>query len=40
VCVENKESIIAFLNEELDIDSDDQMDLKNAEKTASEELDQ
>jgi hypothetical protein len=36
VCVENEDSVIALLNEELDIDSDDQMDLENVEKTASE----
>jgi hypothetical protein len=29
VCVDNEESIIALLNEELDIDSDDQMGSDN-----------
>jgi hypothetical protein len=38
VCVENEDSIIAFLNEELDADSDDQMDLENVEEIVSEEL--
>jgi hypothetical protein len=38
LCVEKEESIIALLNEELDIDSDDQMDLENVEETPSEEL--
>jgi hypothetical protein len=38
VCAENEESIIALLNEDLDIDSDDQMDLKNIEETLNEEL--
>jgi hypothetical protein len=36
VCVKNEESFIASLNEELDIDSDDQMELENIEETASE----
>jgi hypothetical protein len=38
VCVENEESIVALLNEDLDIDSDDQMDLKNVEETPSEDV--
>jgi hypothetical protein len=38
MCAENEESIIALLNEDLNIDSDDQMDLKNVEETPSEEL--
>jgi hypothetical protein len=38
MCVENEGSVIALLNEELDIDSDDQLDLENVEETASEEL--
>jgi hypothetical protein len=38
VCVENEDSVIALLNEELDIDSDDELDLENVEETASEEL--
>jgi hypothetical protein len=37
VCVENGESIIALLNGDLDIESDDQMDLKSLEETPSEE---
>jgi hypothetical protein len=37
LCIENEESVIALLNEELDIDSDDQMDLENVEETAGEE---
>jgi hypothetical protein len=37
VCVENEESIIALLNKELNVDSDNQMDLENVEETASEE---
>jgi hypothetical protein len=36
VCVENEESITAFLNEELDTGSDDLMDLENVEETVSE----
>jgi hypothetical protein len=35
--VENEDSVIALLNEELDIDSDDQLDLENVEESASEE---
>jgi hypothetical protein len=37
VCAENEVSVIALLNEELDIDFDDQMDLENVEESASEE---
>jgi tRNA/tmRNA/rRNA uracil-C5-methylase (TrmA/RlmC/RlmD family) len=38
VCVENEESIISLLNEELSIDSDEQVDLETVDETASEEL--
>jgi hypothetical protein len=37
VCVENEEALIALLNEELDINSDDQMELENVEETVIEE---
>jgi hypothetical protein len=37
VCVKNEDSISALLNEELDIDSDDQMQSENERKTVSEE---
>jgi hypothetical protein len=38
VCVENEESIIALVNEYLDMDSDDQVVLENVQETLSEEL--
>jgi hypothetical protein len=38
VCVENEDSVIALLNEELDIDPDVQLDLEIVAETASEEV--
>jgi hypothetical protein len=37
-CVENEDSVIALLNQELDIDPDVQLDLENVAETASEEV--
>jgi hypothetical protein len=37
MCVEDEESISDMLNEELDIDSDDELNLENEGQSASEE---
>jgi hypothetical protein len=38
LCVEDEEYISDMLNEELDIDSDDEMNLENEGERANEEL--